>query len=139
MPSVGTVFDLNDFDDLGFHDCYVYGLRWEGQSHALIVDLDYIVQWIKKKDKYCFLVARAEARFSPVAGIRISLDWQRLPLECQIHDIIRERSRDSRHRKNWYLWTIIFSIPSGYITFESPCFELKILSDPQETWNQHLR
>lgn len=139
MPTVGTVFYLNDFDDLGFHDCYVHGLRWVGQSHAFIVDLDYIVQWVEKKGKYCFLVARAEAKFSPATDLKISLDWRRLPLEGQIQDIVREHSGANQHKNDCYLWTINFSVPSGYITFESPHFELKILSEPQETYTQHLR
>ncbi len=137
-PLAGTCFSLRDFDNLGFHDCYVHGFRWEPQPPAFIVELDYIVKWIEDGAKYRFLVAKAELRFDDVTNLKVSLDWNRLPLDCQIDEIVRETLPDTASESPRYLWHIIFSVPCGDIAFESHRFELKILTDPRESTTQYL-
>lgn len=86
-PNVKSDYSVEDFETLGFHDCHVHGIRWDSSVYALILDVDYIVQWMEKSGSFEFLVAPAELRFDYSADVKVSLDWSHLAMECQIQDL----------------------------------------------------
>ena len=139
MFKIKLVYSAKDFEELGFHDCYVHGIRWDTSTYALILDLDYIVEWIKNKGKYEFLVASAELRFNDSSEVRLSFDWTNLAMECQIQDIHKRESRLSLNGSECYHWEIEFTTPHGSIELWSTNFELKIQKKPVLSKVQKLR
>jgi hypothetical protein len=67
-----------DFADLSWHDCSVHALRIVEGLHgdgALILDFDYILQWLPSGGRYQFSIAPAELRFNEVTHLRMSIDY----------------------------------------------------------------
>ncbi len=138
LPDAGSVYSAAEFDKLGFHDCHVYGLRWDSSTYALILDLDYIVQWIEEDANFEFLVAPAEIRFDYASEVKLSLDWSNLPMECQIQDIHRRDSKTNPNGSECFLWEIEFSTPSGSIELWATDFELRLLAEAERSEMQRL-
>jgi len=70
LPNAKSVYSVADFKTLGFHDCHVHGIRWDSSAYALILDLDYILQWFEKGGSLEFVVAPAEIRFDYSAEVK---------------------------------------------------------------------
>ena len=139
LPNTKSVFSVSDFETLGFHDCHVHGIRWDSSAYALVLDLDYIVQWTEKNGSFEFLVAPAQIRFDYSAEVKVSLDWSNLAMECQIQDIHKRDRRQNPNGSECYLWEIEFTTPSGSIELWANDFELKFLAEPESSKTQKLR
>ncbi len=117
-----------DFDRLGWHDNTVYGFRIDigdpdrGDWRAnLVVDLDYIVEWVCETDGRCrFRVAPATLSFHHATDLRIAIDCGdsrgRMGLHTLAIDrISREPVADQKiclDRPYWR-WRIAFNWPQG--------------------------
>lgn len=88
--------------------------------YALILDLDYIVQWIEMRGSYEFLVAPAEIRFDYSSEVKVTLDWSNQAMECQIQDIHRRDQKLNSNGTKCCLWEIEFNIPGGSIELWQP-------------------
>lgn len=139
FPNAKSVYSNADFEALGFHDCHVHGISWDSSVYALILDLDYIVQWIEKNGGFAFLVAPAEIRFDYSANVKVSLDWSNLAMECQIQDINRRDHKLNPNGSECYLWEIAFNTPCGSIELWATDFGLKFLAEPKMSETQKLR
>lgn len=138
-PQIKSVYSVEDFDVLGFHDCCVHGIRWDSASYALIIDLDYIVQWIENNGSYEFWVAPAELYFAYSSEVKISLDWTRMTMECPIQDVHKHECRMTPNESEEYHWEIEFANPYGAIELWSGDFELRIQAEPVLSKTQRLR
>ncbi|TWT29144.1 hypothetical protein KOR42_55650 [Thalassoglobus neptunius] len=139
LPNGKSVYSVADFETLGFHNCHVHGIRWDSSAYALILDLDYILQWIEKGGSFEFVVAPAEIRFEYSAEVKVSLDWSNLAMECQIQDIHRRDHKRNPNGTECYLWEIEFATPSGAMELWATDFELKILAEPERSETQKSR
>ena len=139
VPQTKNIYTLNDFDSLGFHDCYIHGIRWEVSTSSLILDLDYIVAWIEADEKYKFWVAPAELRFDYASDVILSLDWTKSAMECSVQDVHRHECKATPNGNEDYRWEIEFATPYGSIEFWSTNFELKIQAEPSLLDTQRLR
>lgn len=138
-PQFKPVYSAADFESLGFHDCYVYGIRWISSSYSLIIDLDYIVQWLETNGSYNFWVAPSELRFDYASEVKISLDWTKLPMDCQVQDVHRHDRKATPNGSNSYHWEIEFVRPYGSIDLWATDFRLSLQATPILSPAQHLR
>ncbi len=143
-----------DFDQLGWHDNTVYGLRIDvgdpdrGDWHAnLVVDLDYIVEWVCERDGcYRFRVAPATLCFHEVSNLRITIDYgasggQTVLHTLSIDRIDRERVTDQNVRvdRPYWRWRIAFNWPQGgEIAFGAGGFTQRLRAAPVLLDGQHL-
>ncbi len=143
-----------DFDQLGWHDNMVYGIRIDigdpdrGDWHAnLVVDLDCIVEWVCETDGRCrFRVAPATLTFHHATDLRIAVDCGdsrgRMGLHTlSIDRISREQIADQKiclDRPYWR-WRIAFNWPQGgEIAFGASGFTQTLRAAPVLLDDQHL-
>ena len=138
-PQIKQAYSAKDFESLGFHDCYVHGIRWVRSSYSLVLDLDYIVKWVEVNGTYNFWVAPGELRFDYASDVTISLEWDKVPMECQIRDVHRLDQKSTPKGGDCYHWEIEFAVPYGSIDLWSTDFQLSIQSTPVFSSIQYLR
>jgi hypothetical protein len=66
------------FDEMSWHDNHVHGLRILEGAHGageLLLDLDYILEWLKGPDEMQFRLVPVSLRFTEVTNLRVSLDY----------------------------------------------------------------
>jgi hypothetical protein len=114
------------FDDLSWHDNHVHALRIvEGAYGAgeLVLDLDYILEWICGAEEDRFRILPATLTFLDVTRLRICLDYATPSAALgpfAIHAI--ERRREARERYVAQVWKIVINWPKGEIEFEAAGF-----------------
>jgi len=76
-PSINYL-ESHDFGDISFHDNHVYGfsVRRKEFGEDLILDIDYISEWICHDDKTCsFKIVPSNLTFIDIVDLEISLSW----------------------------------------------------------------
>jgi len=144
-----------DFEDFSWHDCHLWGLAlgvgdpdrgdW---SSDLILDIDYILEWVcgVGSAPARFRVAPADLAFHDVTDLTIDLAWPdaggqvavSLP---SIDAIARERVADQRVHldRPYYRWEIRFNWPAGgAIRFSATGFTQTLRAAPALLEQQHL-
>lgn len=138
-PQLNSAYSAEDFETLGFHDCYVHGLRWESATYALILDLDYIVEWSEHDGSYKFWVVPATLHFEYSSDVKMSLDWTHFAMECQIQDLHRRERKATPNGNEIFRWEIEFARPCGSVELWAADFELRIQEKPRLVETQRLR
>jgi hypothetical protein len=75
---VNDYLKSTDFEDISFHDNYVYGffVRKKEFGEDLIIDIDFISDWSCHKDKTCsFKIVPASLMFFDLVDLEINLSW----------------------------------------------------------------
>ncbi|MEA4915906.1 hypothetical protein SDC9_189404 [bioreactor metagenome] len=87
-------------EDLVFHDCKIYGFGFNIENNELLVDIDYIEEWIKEEndDYYSFVVFPSTLIFENVWDLNIDISTN---IELIIDNI--ERSNPNIPRNISYL------------------------------------
>jgi hypothetical protein len=123
------------FDEMSWHDNHVHALRIVEGVHGageLILDLDYILEWVKCEDNSCeFRIVPVTLTFKDVTNLRVSLDYAAPTAALgpfSIHAL--ERRTERRERYNAQLWKILVNWPAGEISFEASGFEQRATGDP---------
>ena len=129
-PDVKPIYTIEEFESLGFHDCYVHGISWKSTDYSFLLDLDYIVEWVENQGFYEFWISPAELQFRNVSDARLNLDWTKLAVQCQIQDIHKSDSKPSPIGSDDFHWEIELATPVGSIEFWASEFELRILESP---------
>jgi len=131
-----------DFDQLSWHDNHIHGFTIiEGQHGAgeLILDIDYIVEWIKGEERIEFVISPADLVFHNVTGLRIDLDYDAIsaaigPLSIDgIH-----RSYEVRERYTAQVWALEVNFPAGRIQFEASGFTQRLRGPAKRSVQQVL-
>jgi hypothetical protein len=137
------VWTHHQLEEMSWHDNHVHALRIvEGKRGAgqLILDLDYILEWVKNQDgKIQFRVLPATLTFLDVTSLRISLDYATPTAALgpfSIHAI--GRKIEPRERYEAHVWRIQISWPVGEISFEASGFEQRGVGTPVLADNQCL-
>jgi hypothetical protein len=125
----------SEFESMSWHDCQVHSIHVvEGKdgSGELILDLDYILEWREKRDKYEFLLVPAKLRFHEVFGLRISIDWS-TPSAAMGPFSVTGIERTQEERKNYKatVWRLPINWPAGEVLFEATGFT-------QESWGREV-
>ena len=115
------------FDEMSWHDNHVHALRIVAGEHGageLVLDIDYIVEWLRNGGAFQFRLVPAILRFTEVTDLRISLDYASPSAAMgpfSIHAI--ERYTEQREHYIAQLWRIEVNWPGGEVTFEASGYE----------------
>ena len=107
MPD--QVWTDEQFDEMSWHDNCVHALRIVEGIHGageLILDLDYILEWIEAEESFRFRILSVTLKFREVTDLRISLDYATPTIALgpfSIHAI--ERKIVQRERYVAQVWT----------------------------------
>mgnify|MGYP006908414368 CR=1 FL=1 len=125
----------DQFEQMSWHDNHVHGLQIvEGEFGAgqLIIDLDYIVEWVKDNSGGCrFRLLPVALTFQEVTFLRISLDYATPTAGLcpfSLHDI--ERRTEQRERYEAQVWKLLVNWPAGEISFEAKGFVQQGAGEP---------
>lgn len=119
------------FEEMSWHDNYVHGIRIVEGAHALgelILDIDYILEWICVQELCQFRIVPATLRFFDVIDLRLSLDYVTSAAALtpfSLHSI--ERKFEKRERYTAQLWKLPINWPTGELTFEAKGFEQRAI------------
>ena len=119
------VWSEADFEQMGWHDAQIHALAWCQPDGELLLDLDYIVEWVGPCGgdvPYQFWTAPATLVFRDVTDLRIDLrPWPTfdiLELERSAEHVEHGRLGSSAERP--WRWTM--SCNEGAIVLHSPGF-----------------
>jgi hypothetical protein len=125
-----------DFASMSWHDNHVYAFRIEeGEwgSGKLILDIDYIEEWLPNEKSFRFRIVPARLIFREVTNLRLSLDYGAVSAGMcpfSIHEIKRTKEAPS--------WTIEINWPKGEISFTASGFEQVAAGEPVVCEGQHI-
>ena len=128
-----------DYERMSWHDNHVHGLSVEEREHGtglLILDLDYILEWLPGTLGVCtFRIAPATLTFRDVFDLKIDLDWAKVSAGMTPFSISQIHREARRHD---FLWKIDVNWPSGSITFSGTGFHQRLRAEPMVTGSQSL-
>jgi hypothetical protein len=130
------------FEEMSWHDNYVHGFRIVEGAHGLgelILDIDYILEWITVHDQLQFRIVPATLRFFDVADLRLSLDYATpaaVLTPFSLHSI--ERKFEKRERYIAQLWELRINWPTGELTFQAKGFEQRAIGAARLSSSQRL-
>jgi hypothetical protein len=130
-----------NFEDMSWHDNHVhsFGVVEGSLGGTLILDLDYIVEWLKNGDAFQFKIIPSILSFFEVAGLHIQLDYHRPDAALGPFSMDRIiRTSEKRERYTATLWQIPFNWPDGHISFEASGFSQVGRGAPVLTNRQRL-
>lgn len=122
-----TKWTHEQFSEMSWHDNHVHAFRIVEGPHGagkLILDLDYILEWICESNGYKFKIIPVDLTFLDVSELRLSLDYATPTAALgpfSIHSI--ERVSEPRTHYVAELWKIAINWPKGEIMFEAKGYE----------------
>lgn len=137
------VFTEEDYEQMGWHDCKVRALTFHNENYEFILDIDYILQWLKPAEGetfYNFLVSPATPVFENVYDLEFDLQTSTF-LGIEIDELKREtprRPRNADHIKQKQEWKWTLDCHEGDISFWSVGFKQYIRAEPKLVTVQQL-
>jgi hypothetical protein len=127
------VWSESDFNSMGWHDCKIHAITYFPESRELILDIDYLFEWVKPNEDtyYKFWISPATMVFECASEVDCNL---RLDLGLEIAGIFRTESNASESTecngfgKSWN-WEI--SCTSGSITLKSTGYKMFVRALPK--------
>ena len=121
-----TEWKTKDFESMSWHDTHVHGFHIvenevEDGSADLILDIDYIVEWLRAGTHCSFVVAQAALQFHRVFGLKLSLDYV-TPGAGMCAFSIAGIEREPVTAYSSYKWSMAINWPFGKLEFNSPAF-----------------
>ena len=137
------VWSTEQFEEMSWHDNHVHAFRivkGEYGSGQLILDLDYILEWVNDDSGGMrFRIIAATLMFEGVTNLRMVLDYETPTAGlCPFSLNGIERRIEARERYDALLWTLDINWPAGEITFEADGFEQRGIAQPVLTVDQFL-
>ncbi len=130
------------FAEMSWHDNHVHAMRIVEGTHGsgeLVLDIDYILEWLKAPQGYQFRIVPATLQFRGVTALRISIDYAGSSAAMgpfSIHGI--ERREEVRERYTAQCWKIAVNWPKGEISFEAEGFSQEAWGKVRVSENQRL-
>ena len=124
-----------DFSEMSWHDVHVHGLRVVEGEHGtgeLNLDIDYILEWLKKDQAFSFRIAPAILQFHHMSGLRMALDYATPTIGIVPFSIsgIKREPVTYKTGYNSFRWRLEVNCPEGSLEFEAPSFT-QVLSGPE--------
>ena len=122
------------FESMSWHDNHVHAFRLqEGEwgSGKLILDIDYILEWVKAEQKIRFRIVPACLAFLDVSELRMYLDYAASSAAhgpFSIHQITRRSEKRERYVAQ--IWNIAINWPKGEFEFVAAGFVQTSLGEP---------
>ena len=133
----------DQFAEMSWHDNHVHAFRIvEGPYGAgeLLLDLDYILEWIPGSGGCRFKIVPVALRFLDVTALRLSLDYATPTAALgpfSIDAIVRTTEKRERHVAT--IWTIAVNWPNGEIVFEATGYDQHATGPAVVTDAQYVR
>jgi len=143
--SASQEWSTKDFEAMSWHDVHVHGFRivenpGESGTAELILDIDYILEWLSGDAGFSFIVAQASLQFHEVFGLKLMLDYvQPSAGMCafSLAGIQRELvTYPTGHTS--YNWRLAVNWPTGEMTFSSPGYTQRLVGQPRTQAAQSL-
>jgi len=127
--NIKAIWTEVDFDKMGWHDCPMYGIRFEDE---ILIDLDYILKWeLEDKQKsFSFWISPATLVFYNVHNLHIEIDLDFIN-GIEIADINKEKINEIETK-----W--IIEAQEGTISLIATGYMQYIRKEPILTSSQHL-
>jgi len=140
INNIKRIWTDKDFSVMGWHDNRFYGFSFDYLNHNLILDIDYIFEWltdIQNPGHYTgFIVAPCTLIFESCSAIKINFDLKDTT-DLVINEIKRHTPRLTPNGKfNEYTYKII--LDNGDVEFSSVGFIQKVRELPKIIKNQDL-
>jgi hypothetical protein len=140
-----TRWSTDNFDEMSWHDVHVHGFRivrneGENGTAELILDIDYILEWLREENEFSFIVAQASLCFHEVFGLKFTLDYVTPTAGMcafSVAGIERERLVFPTGYTS-YKWRLAINWPAGEISFQSPGFTQSLIGKPYTQRGQWL-
>lgn len=116
-----------DFDKMSWHDVHVHGFRLIEGEHGtgeLVLDIDYILEWVRNKESFSFRIAPATLLFYEISNLRFCLDYATPTIGIvpfSLNAIKREPITYPTGHKS-FRWDLEINCPDGNLSFECPGF-----------------
>lgn len=131
-----------DLDKISWHDSHVYGFairEGEEGTGQLIIDLDYIVEWLAPTpETFRFRVAPATLIFNRMSDLQLSLNYVNRGIQPFAIVNVERTLKTYPNSYKTYLWRIVTDLQGSTITFQAESFTQEFRSDPIETEGQYL-
>lgn len=115
------------FDEMSWHDNHVHALRvvkGDYGSGQLILDIDYIVEWLHNAGETRFRIIPATLTFFEVTNLKLRIDYATATAGLTPFSIAGlQRTSEPRERYVAQVWTMPLNWPHGEISFEATGFE----------------
>jgi hypothetical protein len=119
-----------EFDEMGWHDCRIYSLRFPDNELRLKLDIDYIFSWEKlPNDSFRFWVSPCELIFENVSDFKAEVDFKNY-MQLFIMELKRGNARPSPNGKAT-LWDYEIDCDNGRIAFTATGFEQRVRAQPR--------
>lgn len=145
----------DDFERLSWHDNLIYGFHIErgdpdrGRWHSdLVLDIDFIAEWLRGTQGFEFLVAPATLTFHDVTDLKLKVDHGNSGLRTAINewsiDVVHRAtiSRDPQDpypERTYFRWCIALNAPQGgALEFGASGFTQVLRADPVRIATQYL-
>lgn len=136
------------FEDFSWHDNAVHGFRViegpDGCSGELVLDIDYLVEWLPPKakgDGFEFRIAPADLIFHEATDLVISVDYAGSSAALgpmSIHQVHREVIT-YQNGSSSFAWKIEMNWPTNaFISFQSTGFTQALRAEPVVSGIQRL-
>jgi hypothetical protein len=117
----------SEFEKMSWHDNYVHGVQFVAGQHGsgeLILDIDYIVEWLQAPSGFQFKIVPATLRFREVTDLRVEIDYAGMTAAMGPFSIdgVHRRSEQREHYVA-QCWSIPINFPGGEISFEAAGYE----------------
>lgn len=134
MKENNHILSTNDFAEINWHDCKIYGFAFDDVEFKFYIDIDLIIEWIEPtpdSEGYSFRIAPATLVFKNVWNLVVDIDTN---LALDIDSISMQNPHPPRNKdyipdQKEYDWNIRLS--QGEITFNSIGFDLFIRKAPE--------
>lgn len=130
--AVKTKYSIRDFKNIDWHDNYIHAIRLDAEKFELILDIDFIHDWIcGEGENYKFLISPSTLSFQNVSNLKIDIDWKDCSLDMSVGHVERSNPRKTANKKlNEYDWVIDLNWPEGSISFSATGFTQVSRSEP---------
>lgn len=121
-----------DFNEMQWHDVRVHAMAFVPENHELVLDIDYVFEWMPQGEgkKFLFSISPATLVFENVYNIRIDLEMDG---DIDI-DLIERKdpgtARNAQYTDNKQEWTWTVECHTGEIEFRGAGFKQYIRREP---------
>ena len=141
MPA--PVWRTEDFEAMSWHDVHVYGLSVIPGPHGsgeLILDLDFILEWICNGGVYQFRLAPATLTFHEVTDLTVSLDYASVSAAMGPFSLAGIEREQHVYPSGYTAsrWNLSVNWPSGRISFVAAGFTQILRREPTLAEQQSL-
>lgn len=117
-----TIWTEADFDQMGWHDVHIHAIAFRPDDYELLLDIDYLFEWIEPKKKggrFSFRMSPCTLVFTNVHGFIAEID-NGLGLEIDIVERVKVgRPRNADYVKKESEWRWVFNCQEGEFSFIS--------------------